>query len=220
MRTIKIVILAEGDTEKIIMPIFFRRCVQHITHSNEIKVEMVDFIEKRDKVGFAKVKALLQPTYYQYAGNPNFNTDLLLIGVDNDNKENNPPHTPEHHQSPLASCRFCYLEQEVARFRQSWMAKKLHTIFFVPVEVIESWLLLGARIVGRTPEPFPEKLSKDQAKTKLCGYSRLTRRIIEAVHKPIAEKIDLTNLRQNVKSFDLFYTQIQEWLDTSQIEDA
>lgn len=219
MKPIKIVLLAEGETERIVIPILFQRCVEHIKQQDNIEIKLATFIESRNLKGKlflqgkSKVVKLLKPTYYQCASDdPLYPADVLLVGIDNDNKKDHPPHVPEHKNNPDKGCFFCLLEKEIIALQQStWISRKLPTIIFVPVEVIESWLLFGANIIGGNSENFPEQLDRNSAKTKLCHTDRLTESIIQTHHKPIAEKIDIANLRRNVPSFDWFYIQIEKW---------
>ncbi|NUM35161.1 MAG: hypothetical protein HUU50_11490 [Candidatus Brocadiae bacterium] len=198
---LEVVLLGEGLTEQIVMPIFLQRCI-HIFQKNT-DVSIVDFIEN-PATKDSTLLDLLRKTYLKYS--IKLQADILLVGRDNDNKQKHLPHDDQHTKKAEPCCFFCKLKQEIEELQKSnWLPRKIPTIIFIPVEAIESWLLYPKEL-------FPENLTRFEAKNKLCGTLRLSRKIIEKYHKPLAEEIDIQALRKNVKSFDLFFVQLKNFM--------
>ena len=195
------VLLGEGLTEQIVMPIFLQRCIHHFEKYADVTI--IEFIES-PATKDATLLCLLRKTYLKYSTRSP--ADILLVGRDNDNKQKHLPHDEKHTKKAETGCFFCKLKQEIEEIQKSsWLPRKIPAIIFVPVEAIESWLLYPKEL-------FPEKLTRFEAKNKLCGTLRLTRQIIEKYHKPLAEAIDIQALRKNVKSFDLFFLQVKTFM--------
>ncbi len=195
------VLLGEGLTEQIVMPIFLQRCIHYFQKDTDVTI--IDFIEN-PATKDSKLLDLLRKTYLKYS--IKFQADILLVGRDNDNKHKHLPHDDKHTKKAEPCCFFCKLKQEIEELQKSsWPPRKIPAIIFVPVEAIESWLLYPKEL-------FPENLTRFEAKNKLCETLRLSRKIVEECHKPLAEKIDIHALRKNVKSFDLFFLQVETFM--------
>ncbi len=115
--------------------------------------------------------------------------------IDNDGA---PPHHEAHEQTPLPECRLCALRaaarvSEVAKWSRPALAP-LQFIFAVPVQVLETWLLLAA---GR----FPHNLKAEQfgttsqerrrLKQELYGDELASRDERLAAALPIAQRFDV-----------------------------
>ncbi len=115
---LKIVILGEGATEKKIIPILFRRSAKLIV--KDIEIETVECVESPDLSGLAKVRKLLEKTYLKYTRSSEHFAQVLLVGIDNDNKKKHPPHSEEHKKKIEMDCRFCQLQEKLEKCQKEW----------------------------------------------------------------------------------------------------
>lgn len=201
MSALRVVLVAEGRTESSIIPILFKRCSG---------IENVKFIYNPSYDGASnKVKELVKKTIFSYSYREE--ADLIIVGVDNDSNVYE-AHCSNHDEEKFdGKCHFCEIKKEV-RFAQKKIGRKCcETIIFVPVQCIESWLIFEASIIDRKCEKSPEVLNRHDCKQKFCGTNKLTQKIINKCHVPVAKEIDLEALK-NVPSFKLFYTQIENFV--------
>lgn len=116
--------------------------------------------------------------------------------VDNDGA---PPHLEAHDQPLQPECRLCALRQsagvaEVSRWSRPALAP-LQFVFAVPVQLLETWLLLAAGrfphnqkadLFGKTPQ------ERRRLKHELYGDERASRDERLSVALPIAQQFDVT----------------------------
>lgn len=118
--------------------------------------------------------------------------------IDNDGA---PPHEPAHVQTPASDCRLCALRQsaavhEIAQWPRPSLPP-LQFVFAVPVQLLETWLLLGA---GRFPHNQQAdrfgttSLERRQLKQTLYGDERAGRDERLATALPIAQRLDVPAL--------------------------
>ena len=115
--------------------------------------------------------------------------------IDNDGAST---HSPAHEQAPGSDCRLCALRSaaavhEVARWSRP-LLPPLQFVFAVPVQVLETWLLLAS-------QKFPHNKQSDSFGTKpnerrelkkaLYGHERATRDQRLAICLPIAKQFDV-----------------------------
>jgi hypothetical protein len=133
--------------------------------------------------------------------------------IDNDGA---PSHEPSHGQAPTGGCRLCALRESAAVHEVSnWprpLLSPLQFVFAVPVQVLETWLLLGA---GR----FPQNKSADlygaspterrQLKLTLYGDERADRARRLATSLPIVQQLDVVATSTLSRSLADFAQQLQ-----------
>lgn len=137
-----------------------------------------------------------------------------LVAIDNDGgAKRRPEHDPAHvsaHQAsdPDDGCAFCLLTEAVPT---SWVVGGRKQCLVVPVQVIETWLLV---IRGDTLSPSPEQAyayARPVLKKRFFGdgiRSQVTRTAmaLEQIQRPDA----LERLRA-LRSFRLFAEQVDRW---------
>jgi hypothetical protein len=138
----------------------------------------------------------------------NAGLDGALFAIDNDGK---PEHTAAHSNDP--SCRFCQL-QEAANVAKplGWSRPGLPSLryfFAVPVQVIETWLLI---VKGHPFSGRPEAVGVDSAgrrllKRWLYGNDFASRNRIREVAIPLAERLNPQSLANLSSSFAEFLRQ-------------
>ena len=138
--------------------------------------------------------------------------DGALFAIDNDGAS--PTHTSSH-QEETPGCRLCEL-RAAAKVHEplSWPRSglpALRYLFAVPVQALETWLLLAN---GHDFKGQAETLGKDQpgrAKLKqlLYGMTLPDRDTMRTIALPIAEKLDLDALAKQSPSFESFLTQLR-----------
>jgi len=146
---------------------------------------------------------------------------FAVIGVDNDgnidldaNDLTEDPSHPRHSNHPdqrVAECRYCQLEDVVTKVRPrlSWLPKKPgHTwpiLIAVPVELIETWLLLCQGNLDAQKKP------RSIQKQQLYGKPTPTRDDIENVAIPLIRSMtpdDVAALANASPSFRDFHDQL------------
>jgi hypothetical protein len=146
---------------------------------------------------------------------------FAVVGVDNDGNVDldqaavmEDPHHPRHENHPggaAADCRYCMITETVARVRPQlhWIERKPGTawpiLVAVPVEMIETWLLIlqGSPGVQRRP--------RSVQKQRLYGRPTPTRADVMSVAIPLVRAMtvaDLTSLTQTSASFRDFRDQV------------
>jgi hypothetical protein len=138
--------------------------------------------------------------------------DGALFAIDNDGAT--PTHTSAH-QEEAPGCRLCEL-RTAAKVHEplSWPRPglpALRYLFAVPVQALETWLLLAR---GHDFKGQAETLGKDQpgrAKLKqlLYGMALPDRDTMRSIALPIAESLDLEALAKQSPSFEAFLTQLR-----------
>ncbi|MFS8065378.1 MAG: hypothetical protein ACMG6S_03295 [Byssovorax sp.] len=137
-----------------------------------------------------------------------------LVAIDNDGgARRRPEHDVAHVSAQQASddedgCAFCLLTESVP---SSWVVGDRKQCLVVPVQVLETWLLV---IRGETLSPSPEQAhaySRSALKKRFFGdsiRSQATRTVmaLEQIQKPEA----LERLRA-LPSFRLFADQVDRW---------
>ncbi|MDP3154702.1 MAG: hypothetical protein Q8N23_18635 [Archangium sp.] len=115
--------------------------------------------------------------------------------IDNDGA---PLHEPGHEQEPSAACRLCALRLAAAvREVASWPRPQLpplQFVFAVPVQVLETWLLLADRRFPHNKQPHAFGTTgqeRRELKRILYGDERATRDQRLAIGLPIARSFDV-----------------------------
>jgi hypothetical protein len=137
-----------------------------------------------------------------------------LIAIDNDGA---PEHVPQHDLRAQADdpdgCCTCRLLQKVS---SAWSHDDRHACVVVPVQMIETWLLVlgGHAFATATPEQEykPKRLKGLFKLTQFPGIDRVTQRMklaraLELIRQPQA----LHRLRER-PSFQRFEAQVASWL--------
>jgi hypothetical protein len=138
--------------------------------------------------------------------------DGALFAIDNDGAL--PTHSPTHDMA-TPGCRFCEL-RAAARVhepssRPRFELPRLRYVFAVPVQALETWLLLArghdfkgeAETLGRDPS------GRAMLKRLLYGMEHPDRDTMRGAALPIAEKLDLGALEKASPSFAAFLTQLR-----------
>lgn len=138
--------------------------------------------------------------------------------IDNDGA---PPHEPGHAQAPEPECRLCALRasaqvHEVSQWPRPALPP-LQFIFAVPVQVLETWLLLGARRfpANKAADQFGTSgTERRQLKLALYGDERANREQRLSTALPIAQQLDVLALSGVSKSLADFALQLRSARDT------
>ena len=133
--------------------------------------------------------------------------------VDNDG---DPPHEPSHDQTPMVECRLCALRQsaavhDVLRWARPAMPP-LQFVFAVPVQVLETWLLLGARRFphNKTADQFGTNATeRRQLKLALYGDERADREQRLSTALLIAQQLDVPAMSRVSRSLADFAHQLR-----------
>lgn len=142
-----------------------------------------------------------------------FNAGLVgaVFCIDNDGAVPHDNHAPQDE----TDCRLCALERaarcdEVRRWPRPAL-KPLAFVFAVPVQVMETWLLVGRGtpppgnqdLVGRTPN------ERRQLKQQLYGTQAPDERLMLNVAIPIVERMNLDDVARRSGSFRAFRAVVQ-----------
>ncbi len=152
----------------------------------------------------------LAPTFAWHAYHSGM--DGALFAIDNDGA---PHHEPSHLHMMEKRCRVCALQQaartnEVLGLPRHGLGP-LRFLYAVPVEAIESWLLLAkpdARVdelsrLGGTPS------QRRELKHRLYGTAAPDQLLMREVSLPLAEELDLAVLEHRSPSFRHFAAQVR-----------
>ena len=155
---------------------------------------------------------------------------MVVVGVDNDGNQelaatgqSEDPARPRHwlHAGrQVAACRFCQIEQVVQATRPHlhWLPNKPGTtwpiIVSVPVEMIESWLLVARAVTG-SPGGSARAEDERRAGQKLQMYGRpeATENDVGSVALPLIRLLSpthITQLRTSSRSFATFADQVEQ----------
>jgi len=181
---------------------------------NEIQVDFVDAPGRGWQFVLEFIPRALKRFYAQCA-------QFAVIGVDNDGNVDldragltEDPRHPRHGNhvgSADGDCRYCMIAEAVARIRPqlNWIAKKPGAtwpiLIAVPVEMIETWLLI---VQG---DPGVQRKPRSIQKQRLYGKPAATRADIESVALPLVRCMtpaDLAGLALASASFRDFHDQI------------
>jgi hypothetical protein len=140
--------------------------------------------------------------------------DGALFAIDNDG---HPQHTAEHERADVLAkaqiCRFCEIKRAANVAGLLGVARPglrpLRFFFAVPVQVIETWLLLvrGHPFAGRPEAIGGDPASRRQLKTWLYGNPTPARGEMRAVALPLAKRLDQQVLAGKSPSFACFLSQ-------------
>jgi hypothetical protein len=138
--------------------------------------------------------------------------DGLVIVIDNDGAT--PLHDCSHAANQKAraeeGCNYCQLVTSLPALPDRPPLAQLKFAVGVAVQALESWLLFGADVAGRKREAQPEKLDRNVLKQRLYGACHSPRWQRLEVCKPIAERVDLTELSQACPSFSFFAENVRQ----------
>lgn len=154
---------------------------------------------------------------------------IVVIGVDNDGNEDlvasglaEDPARPRHWLHPgrrVAGCRLCQIEQrvEATRPRLHWLPEKpgdsWPILVSVPVEMIESWLLIARAIAGSQGGSLhAENEARAGQKHRMYGRPEATQQDVEDVALTLIRSLSrdhLTRLRATSRSFAAFADQTE-----------
>ncbi len=152
---------------------------------------------------------------------------IAVVGIDNDGNEDlaatGKPEDPKHprhwlHSVPLATCRHCQIEDIIGQTRPhlTWVSSKPGStwpiVVCVPVEMIESWLLVAqAAVVGGGGSPHAERERRLDQKQRVYGRPEATKEDVESVAVPLLRSltpVQIAKMRQHSSSFDAFATAV------------
>jgi hypothetical protein len=149
---------------------------------------------------------------------------LAVVGIDNDGNLDlvasgaaEDPARPRHwlHAGATeAKCRHCQVDGVIQRVRPelTWIPNKpghaWPIVVCVPVEMIESWLLVARAITNNGGSLHAERERRSGQKQRMYGRPEATREDVESVALPLIRaltpKSDVDTLRRHSKSFDAF----------------
>jgi hypothetical protein len=152
-----------------------------------------------------------------------------VIGIDNDG-DIDLTHTgaqedrrrPRHwnHASPHRECRFCQLEERIARARAALAAlpqkppETWPVLLAVPVETVEAWLLELLGVVNpKRGLARAEHRGRSRFKVELYGKPAAPKQDVERVALPLirsASPAQIQELRKRSRSFDMFAIQVEQ----------
>lgn len=138
--------------------------------------------------------------------------DGALFAIDNDGAS--PSHLPAH-KAVTPGCRLCEL-RAAAKVQEplSWPRPglpPLRYIFAVPVQALETWLLLakGHDFKGESETLGRDPSGRAKLKKLLYGMEHPDRGTMREVARPIAKSLDLGALEDKSPSFAAFLTQLR-----------
>jgi hypothetical protein len=138
--------------------------------------------------------------------------DGAVFAIDNDGAM--PTHQPSH-QEPTPGCRLCEL-RAAARIQEplSWQRPglpPLRYVFAVPVQAVETWLLLarGHDFKGQAESLGHEPNGRRKLKKWLYGDETPDRETMRHAALPIARSFDLEALAKVSPSFEAFLSQLR-----------
>jgi hypothetical protein len=138
--------------------------------------------------------------------------DGAVFAIDNDGAA--PTHLPSH-QEPTPGCRLCEL-RAAAKVHEplSWARPELpplRYLFAVPVQTLETWLLLARGHDFKGPSELLGRDATGRAKLKrlLYGMELPDRETMRRAALPIAESFDIEALAKVSPSFEAFLSQLR-----------
>ncbi|MFL6389581.1 MAG: hypothetical protein ACJ71U_19040 [Terriglobales bacterium] len=181
---------------------------------DEIKVDFIDASGRGWQFVLELIPKALKRFYAQCA-------QLAVIGVDNDGNVDldiagisEDPRHPRHDNHPgtvVAICRYCMIAHAISQTRPqlNWIQKKPGTawpiLIAVPVEMIETWLLILKGVPGIQRE------RRSIQKQMLYGKPAATKADVERVALPLVRSMTpeiIDGLIQESASFRNFHDQI------------
>ncbi len=216
-------LLSESDNDDA----FFKACVERLTGKT---VELVSRRLRRGG-GLSELRSKSRILLGQIKHTGYVEETFFLIALDNDR---NPVHTTHERRSGLSrkekqkTCRFCEIDEVIQSFlgeRHEW---SIQGAIAVPVEMLESWLLLICDGEKHRDEaslpPFArqdQKLARDFYASKrppdqlkdLCDFEK-QERCIDATLEFVAYcagRLDPDDLAARAASFALFKRQVDSW---------
>lgn len=138
--------------------------------------------------------------------------DGAVFAIDNDGAA--PTHLPSHHDE-TPGCRLCEL-RAAARTHEplSWPRPDLpplRYVFAVPVQTLETWLLLGRGhdFKGQTESLGRDPNGRRKLKQWLYGMEQPDRETMRRAALPLAETLDFEALAKVSPSFEAFLSQLR-----------
>lgn len=135
-------LLSEDDNDDF----FYKTCLEKITNCN---YEVLPRRLRPGAGGIGEVRQALSPFLADIKRTGTLETTFFLISVDNDRRRTHPNHTQRDDFNKLSKkeqsdpCRFCEIEsriqEKLGQDRKEW---PIPGAIVVPVEMLESWLLL------------------------------------------------------------------------------
>ncbi len=184
-----------------------------------------DLVERDDR-GDTSITPLVRKALHQFYNNCDC---CVVVGMDNDGNRDltrtgdaEDPKRPRHANHlgrRNGKCRFCQLEDAVARARPelNWLAAKpgatWPVLIAVPVEMIETWLLTCRAIVGHGDGGLfqAERLPRSVLKRRFYGKPVATKKDVETIALGLVRSMSMDQfgaLATYSKSFGLFRNQV------------
>jgi len=134
-------------------------------------------------------------------------TDGLVVVIDNDGKRpiHDSAHTGSLEELMQSGCNYCMLVCLLPALPETTRRPPLKFAVGVAVEALEAWLLFGAHLAAE-----PEKLDTKVLKKMLYGEEHLLWWKRVNICKPIAQKVDLSELSQACPSFSFFAENVRQ----------
>ena len=183
---------------------------------DEIQVDFIDAPGRGWEFILKFIPKALKRFYSQCA-------QFAVIGIDNDgdidldeaaiSEDPRHPRHENHHGATVAGCRHCLIEEAITQIRPqlNWIPKKpgatWPTLVAVPVEMIETWLLILREDLG------VQRRRRSIQKQRLYGKPVATRTDVLNVALPLVRSMtpdDLNGLAQKSPSFRHFHDQIND----------
>ena len=216
-------LLSESDNDDA----FFKACVERLTGKT---LELVSRRLRRGG-GLAKWRRFSRLMLQQIQDSGYVEETFFLIALDNDRS---PVHPTHEQRSGLSKkerqkgCRYCEIDsliQSILGEREEW---PIQGAVAVPVEMLESWLLLICQGEKHRDEAsLPRFARKDQKLARdfyapknppdqlkdLCDFEKQERGIGGALEfvAYCARRLDLDDLAARAPSFALFKRQVDSW---------
>lgn len=221
-------LLTEDDNDDL----FFEACLEKLTglsfQLDNTRIRM------RKGAGIAETRRMLRLVLQDLQRAGKQKNTYLVVTVDNDRAALHPHHTARHELTAVEkpkACRFCELQRAITELWGNNPAQwPVQVAIAVPVEMLESWLLL---ICGHPPETLPIFGTKAQPTTAryfaphqppdqlkdLCQVE-MTRAAIKAKAEfyldCAASRLDPAKLAAQSPSFADFKQQVKRWQAASE----
>jgi len=209
---------AEGN-DLLILKVFLAKLL--VVHESELLMPPVDSSGRGWELVLRLLPDALRRFYNQCA-------QAVVVAVDNDGdvdvqaaglpEDGHHPRHWNHVDRFNNDCRFCQLEQAVAKVRAelNWLPQKPGTmwpvVIGVPVETIEAWVLLTQSLImpGRGTRDA-ESLKRTVLKQRLYGSPAATLNNVTEIALPLLRELEpqhLIQLCELSRSFKLFADQV------------
>jgi hypothetical protein len=197
-------LLGEGFAEYVFMKIYLKRMVAQ--KDTNIQVVSSGLMKPSGgKSSDSKVLANLKNLCFKSFVSRN-DIQLFIAGIDLDEPDNDP-------DMPKYKARIKEMTDKLGKELYGKYQDKI--ILFVPIQAIDYWILYQNYHLKNDAKPANnslESISKNDTKKKLYGKD-INETKIERIAREVAEKADFEELSKQSKSFKLFHTQVEKFIN-------